>query len=154
MRLIAFLLLLTCTALASAPLNAAAQETAPLQVNARVWVGSNDMGASFERRIRPGDAMMSARVRNLPSGETALVSLHFNYKINADFALDEIISLIVISIEDRAGHEFSRSTIDPNEINLNPNRAALDYSATLYTANVPHPESGYVVHVRVFGNYE
>ena len=32
----------------------------------------------------------------------------------------------------RAGNEFSRVTIDPNTVPLNPNRAPLYYSATLY----------------------
>jgi hypothetical protein len=36
-------------------------------------------------------------------------------------------------------------------VNLNPNRATLSYRATLYQ---PTTDSGYVVRVRVFGNYE
>jgi hypothetical protein len=38
-----------------------------------------------------------------------------------------------VSTSDRVGNEFSRITIDPNTVQLNPNRAPLPYSATLYT---------------------
>ncbi len=81
------------------------------------------------------------------------MKLHFNYKTDADIALDEIISLIVISLENSSGIEIARATIDPNDVNLNPKRVPLHYSATLYK-----PEhaatAGYIVRVRVYGNYE
>ncbi len=138
----------------AAPLAAVAQQTPPLQVDARVRAeGTGRLAATFERQIRPGLATVSGRVRNLPGGETALVKLHFNYKTDADIALDEIISLIVISLENSSGIEVARATIDPNNVNLNPNRVPLHYSATLYK-----PEhaatAGYIVRVRVYGNYE
>jgi hypothetical protein len=137
-----------------APLPSFAQGGPPLQVNVRVPAKPNGFGAFFQRRIEPGEATVSGRVRNLPGGDTTLVTLRFIYKTNADFALDEIISRIVISIEDSAGNEFSRVTIDPNTVNLNPNRVPLYYSATLYTPPLTSPHERYTVHVRVFGNYE
>ena len=52
-----------------------------------------------------------------------------------------------------AGIDFSRVTIDPNTVLLNPNRPPLYYSATLYRP----PRDGrrlYFVRIQVFGNYE
>ncbi len=140
--------------LSAAPMALMAQEAPPLQVDARVRAdGSGRVAATFERQIKPGLAKVSGRVRNLPGGETALVRLRFDYDTTADFALDEIISLIVISLENSSGNEVARATIDPNEVNLNPKRVPLHYSATLYK-----PEhaaaNGYIVRVRVYGNYE
>ena len=89
----------------------------------------------------------------MPGGETVLVSLRFDYNSDADIALDELINQIVVSTSDKAGNEFSRVTIDPNTVPLNPNRAPLYYSATLY-----HPprngRSLYLARIQVFGNYE
>jgi hypothetical protein len=136
------------------PLRAIAQADAPLQLDVRVPVKQNGLGASFQRRLEPGGATVAVRVRNLPGRETALVSLMFNYRINADFALDELISLIIITIEDSAGGEFSRATIDPSTIPLNPNREPLSYAASLYTPTQQHARAGYTVRVQVFGNYE
>lgn len=133
---------------------AGAQENPPLQVDARVRAdGTGRVAASFQRRIQPGVATMSALVRNLPNGDTALVKLHFDYKIDADVALDEIISLIVISLENAHGTEVARTTIDPNSVNLNPNRVPLHYSTTLYKP-AHAATNGYIVRVRLFGNYE
>jgi hypothetical protein len=89
----------------------------------------------------------------LPGGETTVVTLRFDHRTNADIALDEIISQIVISVEDANGTVFSITTIDPNTIPLNPNRAPLYYSATLYTPQVTG-RAGYIAHVQVYGNYE
>jgi hypothetical protein len=136
------------------PLVAVAQDLPPLQVDVRVPAKATGIGALFQRQIEPGEATVSGRVRNLPGGETALVTLRFDYKTNADFALDEIIGLIVISIEDSEGNEFSKVTIDPNTVNLNPNRVPLSYSATLYTPDQTGPRGSYTVHIQVFGNYE
>jgi len=61
---------------------------------------------------------------------------------------------IVILIEDQDGNEFSTVTIDPNTINLNPNRVPLRYSATLYTPIIERGGNGYTVQIQVFGNYE
>ena len=131
-----------------------AQIGAPLQVDVRVRVKSNHgFGASFERQLDPGAATVEGRIHNLPGGETAVVTLRFDYRTNADIALDEIISQIVISIEDANGNAFSITTIDPNTIPLNPNRAPLYYSATLYTPRVTR-RAGYIAHVQVYGNYE
>src|SRR5439155_26801835 len=107
----------------------------------------------FRARLEGGGAMLRGSVLNLPGGETALVLLHFDYSTAADIALDELISQIVISTSDRAGNEFSRVTIDPNTAPLNPNRASLYYSATLYRP----PRDGrrlYIARIQVFGNYE
>jgi len=79
--------------------------------------------------------------------------LHFDYNTDADIALDELISQIVVSTSDKAGNEFSRVTIDPNTVPLNPTRAALHYSVTLYRL----PRGGrnlYIARIQVFGNYE
>jgi hypothetical protein len=110
-----------------------AQIGPPLQVDVRVRVKSNHgFGASFERQLDPGAATVEGRIHNLPGGETAVVTLRFDYRTNADFALDEIISQIVISIENANGNAFSIATIDPNTIPLNPNRAPL-YTPPLFT---------------------
>jgi hypothetical protein len=141
---------------ALAPLAAFAQEEPPLQlqVDARVRVnGNRPVGANFGRRIEPGNATVRGRVLNLEGGETALVTLRFDYPSDAPIALDEIVSRIVISIEDADGGEFSTVAIDPNNINLNPNRVPLTYSATLYIPENAR-RNGYVARVQVFGNYE
>lgn len=132
-----------------------AQEGPPLQVDVRVRVRSNyGQGAFFERQIEGGAATVAGRVHNLPGGETALVTLRFDYRTKADVALDELVAQIVISIEDTDGNQFSIVTIDPNTVPLNPNRASLYYSATLYAPNVARHGEGYVARVQVYGNYE
>ena len=131
---------------------AVAQEGPPLQLDVRVFVKrQEDIGAVFKRRLQPGDATVATRVRNLPGDDTARVMLHFDYKTDADIALDQIISRIVIAFEDAEGNEWSRSVIQPNEIHLNPNRVPLYYSATLYK---PPGTGRYIVRLKVFGNYE
>jgi hypothetical protein len=136
-------------------LNAIAQEQAPLQADVRVLVKNKpNASVSFKKMLEGGEATVKGIVHNLPGGDTAHVFLEFNYRINADIALDEIISLIVISIEDTAGNEFSRVTIDPNTVNLNPNRVPLNYSATLYKPERTGGENVYFARVQVFGNYE
>lgn len=135
----------------TAPLVSLAQDAPPLQTDVRVAAKPTGLAASFKRKLSPGDATMSATVHNMPGDQTAFVALQFDYRIKADIALDQIISRIVILIEDTAGNEFSRCTIEPNEVHLNPNRVPLYYSATLYK---PSPRTRYVVRVQVFGNYE
>jgi hypothetical protein len=130
------------------------QEQSPLQADVQGRVNHSDRRVvPFRARLEGGEAIVRGSVQNLPGGETVLVSLHFDYSSNADIALDELISQIVISTSDNAGNEFSRITIDPNTVPLNPNRAPLYYSATLY-----HPprngRSLYLVRIQVFGNYE
>jgi hypothetical protein len=131
-----------------------AQGGPPLQVDVRLRVKSNHgLGASFERQIMGGAATVAGRIHNLPGGETTLVMLRFDYRTKADIALDELISQIVVSIEDANGNEFSTTTTDPNAIPLNPNRAPLYYSITLYTPRITRGE-GYIAHIQVYGNYE
>lgn len=148
---------ITLTALLAALVCAAAQaQDTPQQVNVRAKVRADrPVGAVFRRPVEQGQlARLRGAVINQPDGETALVNLRFSYRIPPDtIALDEIIDLIIISIEDSTGAEFSTVSIDPNDVNLNPNRVPLDYSATLY---IPEDalENGYFVRVRVFGNYE
>src|SRR5205823_5783844 len=109
------------------------QEQSPLQADVQVRINYNDRRrVPFRARLEGGEATVRGSVQNLPGRETVLVSLHFDYSTDADIALDELISQIVISTSDRAGNEFSRVAIDPNTIPLNPNRAPLYYSATLY----------------------
>ena len=133
---------------------ATGQEQAPLQADVQVRVNSHDRRlVHFRASLEGGEATVRGTVQNLPGGETVLVSLHFDYSTPADIALDEIISQIVISTSDKTGNEFSRVTIDPNTIPLNPNRVPLYYSATLY-----HPprdgQRFYIARIQVFGNYE
>jgi hypothetical protein len=130
------------------------QEQSPLQADVQVRVNHGDRRlVPFHARLEGGGATVRGSVQNLPGGETLLVSLRFDYNSDADIALDELISQIVVSTSDNAGNEFSRITIDPNTVPLNPNRAPLYYSATLY-----HPprngRSLYLARIQVFGNYE
>jgi hypothetical protein len=131
-----------------------AQEQSPLQADVQVRVNHGDRRVvPFHARLEGGGATVRGSVQNLPGGETLLVSLRFDYNSDADIALDELISQIVVSTSDNAGNEFSRITIDPNTVPLNPNRAPLYYSATLYHP----PRNGrrvYLVRIQVFGNYE
>jgi len=130
------------------------QEQPPLQADVQVRVKFNDKRpVLFRTSLEGGGATLRGSVLNLPSGETALVSLRFDYNSDADIALDELISQIVVSTSDKAGNEFSRVTIDPNTVSLNPNRAPLYYSGTLYHP----PRNGrnlYLARIQVFGNYE
>ena len=130
------------------------QEQSPLQADVQLPVKYNDKRpVPFRARLEGGGATLRGSVLNLQGGETVLVSLHFDYNTDADIALDELISQIVVSTSDRAGNEFSRVTIDPNTVSLNPNRAPLYYSATVYRP----PRDGrrlYFGRVQVFGNYE
>ena len=125
-----------------------------MQADVQVPIKYNDKRpVQFRARLEGGGATLRGSVQTLPGGETALVTLHFDYSTDADIALDELISQIVISTSDRAGNEFSRVTIDPNTVPLNSNRAPLYYSATLYK-----PPRGnrnlYIARIQVFGNYE
>ena len=133
---------------------AVAQEQSPLQAGVQVEIKYNDKRpVLFRTRLEGGGAVLRGSVQNLRGGGTALVLLHFDYNTDADIALDELISQIVVSTSDKAGNEFSRVTIDPNTVPLNPNRAPLHYSVTLYRP----PRGGrnlYIAGIQVFGNYE
>ena len=132
-----------------------AQGSAPLQVEALVRVQRNHgAGPFFQHAIGNGLAAVRGRVHNLPGGQTILVTLKFDYRTDADIALDEIISQIVISSEDRAGNQVSVVTIDPNSVHLNPNRVPLYYFATLYKPFDSGGRNGYQVRIQIFGNYE
>ena len=150
-RLIATLVpLLACLA----GRTAVAQGQSPLQADVQVRVNYNTQtSVPFRSRLEGGGATVKGAVVNVPGSETVTIRLRFNYRTNADIALDEIISQIIVSTSDAGGNEFSRVTIDPNTVPLNPNRASLSYSATLYKP----PRSGrnaYIAAVQVFGNYE
>lgn len=127
----------------------AAWAQCPSDVQADVSVPLAPGKARFEQKLAPGDARMVGRVRPQRGGETVRVDLGFDYRIPEDtIAFDEIICEIEVTIEDALGNEVSRARIDPNDINLNPNRVPLFYSATLYTGE------GTSARVRVRGNYE
>ena len=137
------------------PLTAAAQEQAPLQADVQVRVKNKAAAtASFRSLLEGGEAFVKGTVQNLPGGDTALIELKFNYPTDFDIALDEIISQIVISLEDANGNLSSTVTIDPNTINLNPNRVPLHYSATLYRPPRIAGRNFYIARIQVFGNYE
>ena len=131
-----------------------AQEQSPLQADLRVRVDYNDRGlVSFRAGLEGGEATLRGTVQNLPWGETSFIQLHFDYRTDADIALDELISQIVIWTNDRTGNEFSKVLIDPNSVPLNPNRVPLHYARTIYKPP-RNNRTSYVVRIQVFGNYE
>ena len=150
-RFIAAALLLSCFVSKISP---AQEQSPPLQADVRVRVNYTDRGVvSFRAVLEGGEATLRGTVQNLPGGETSLVQLHFDYRTDANIALDELISQIVIWTIDRTGNEFSKVVIDPNTVPLNPNRASLHYTGTVYKPYRDNRTS-YVVRVQVFGNYE
>lgn len=131
-----------------------AQEQPPLQADVRIRVNYNERGpVSFRAVLEGGEAMLRGTVQNFPGGETSLVQLHFDYRTDANIALDELISQIVIWTNDRTGNEFSKVTIDPNSVPLNPNRVRLHYAGTVYKPP-RNNRTFYVVGIQVFGNYK
>ena len=139
------------------PLIAAlAQERAPVQTNTVVRVSSAKTWVTipFSGQLDGGPATFTGSVSNLPGGDTAFIALKFDYRTSADFALDEIIARIAITVEDFDGNVFSTATINPNTIHLNPNRVPLYHSATLYRPELSRRYPAYTVRVKIFGNYE
>jgi hypothetical protein len=131
-----------------------AQEQPPVQADVRVRVDYNDRRVvSFRAVLAGGEATLLGMVQNLPGGETSLVQLHFDYRTDANIALDELISQIVIWTSDRTGSEFSKVIIDPNSVPLNPNHVPLRYAGTVYKPP-RNNRTSYVVRIQVFGNYE
>jgi hypothetical protein len=103
----------------------------------------------FVRQIPPGDARVVGRVTPQRGRETVRVELGFDYRIPEDLiAFDEIICAIEVEVVDDAGEVLARSLIDPDAINLNPNRVPLFFAMTLYSGE------GTGVRVRIRGNYE
>jgi hypothetical protein len=136
------------------PIGLAQEQSPPLQADVRVRVGYSERGpVSFRAVLEGGEATLRGNVQNLPSGETSLVQLHFDYRTDASIALDELISQVVIWTSDRSGNEFSKVTIDPNFVPLNPNRVPLHYAGTVYRPPRGN-RTAYVVRIQVFGNYE
>jgi hypothetical protein len=137
-----------------APQVVPAQEQAPLQADVRVRVNYSDRDlVSFRTLLEGGEATLRGTVQNFPGRETSFVQLHFDYRTDADIALDELISQIVIWTSDGSGNEFSKVTIDPNFVPLNPNRVPLHYAGTVYKPP-RNNRTAYVVRIQVFGNYE
>ncbi|PYM01374.1 MAG: hypothetical protein DMF19_06710 [Verrucomicrobia bacterium] len=69
------------------------QEQSPLQADVQVRVKYNDKRpVLFHARLESGGATLRGSVQNLSGGETALVSLRFDYNSDADIALDELTS--------------------------------------------------------------
>jgi len=149
-RFVVGALLLGCFALQIVP----GQEQSPLQADLRLRVNYNERDlVSFRAVLEGGEAILRGTVQNLPGGETSLIQLHFDYRTDANIALDELISQIVIWTNDRTGNEFSKVTIDPNSVPLNPNPVRLHYSGTVYKPP-RNNRTFYVVSIQVFGNYE
>jgi len=141
-RSLAALVLFVATAAAGQELQLDVTATVPAERKAT---------ARFHAPIEPGDATLSGVARNLRGGAVQ-VDLTFRYKLPPDtIAFDEVIERIEVTTETLGGDVFLASVIDSQLIPLNPNRTPLFYRVTLY-----HPEEvdGYVVRVRVFGNYE
>jgi len=134
--------------------NVLAQDQFPLQADVRIRVDYNDRGlVSFRALLGGGEATLRGTVQNLPGGETSFVQLHFDYRTDADIALDKLISQIVIWTSDRTGNAFSKVVIDPNSVPLNPNRVPLHYAGTVYKPP-RNNRTSYDVRIQVFGNYE
>jgi hypothetical protein len=131
-----------------------AQEQPPLQADVRVRINYSDRSpVPFRTVLEGGEATLRGTVQNLPGSETSFVQLHFDYRTDANIALDELISQIVIWTSDRIGNEFSKVTIDANSVPLNPNRVPLHYAATVYKPP-RNNRTAYIVRIQVSGNYE
>jgi hypothetical protein len=147
MRTAACLPLLTVLAAVSP----AAAQLAPLQASVATQV-AGDAGASRElfATLDGGMARVHARITNRDDLRTATAVVRFTYTVPPDtIALDEIVDRIAVAVRTAAGERFSRASLDPHEINLNPNSSSLAYRLTLY-----RPAGAYRVRIRVFGNYE
>ncbi len=123
----------------------------PLQANVTIPMPI-DPGASnnYSSALGGGGATVSGTVRNQLDGNAVQVDLLFDYRTDDAIFFDEIIVRIEISTENASG-TYGFASIDPNYVNLNPNRVSLSYRATLY---FPTEAIGYVGRVKVFGNYE
>ena len=64
---------------------------------------------SFRAQLDGGPAKLTGSVSNLPGGETALVALQFDYRVNADFALAYSTEITIwLMISSRAKSAFTR----------------------------------------------
>ena len=155
--MIARLALTLCLLVGLGEFDALAQTGPPLQVDAVVRVKSKNRTdlEKFRARVEPGTATVEGSVENLPRGDTALVTLKFDYKIPpGNVVFDELISTIEVSIYDAQGNVVSAATIDAQYVHLNPNRVPLFYTLTLYTPPSGTASTPYFARIRVFGNYE
>jgi hypothetical protein len=85
--------------------------------------GENGATRELSSVLAGGGARVRALVTNRDDLRTATVALRFTYHVPPDtIALDEIVDRIVVEFRTPAGERFSRATIDPNEVNLNPER--------------------------------
>ncbi|NWG04414.1 MAG: hypothetical protein HXY44_16295 [Syntrophaceae bacterium] len=106
----------------------------------------------FKTPIQGGPATLTGTIRNLQGKETVRVDLMLDYTIpQGTIAFDELIHEIEITTKTQDGEIFGSVIIDAQLIPLNPNRAPLFYCTTLY---YPQESKTYLVHIRVFGNYE
>lgn len=106
----------------------------------------------FKTPIQGGPATLTGTIRNLQGKETVRIDLMLDYTIpQGTIAFDELIHEIEITTETQDGEIFGSVIIDTQLIPLNPNRAPLFYCTTLY---YPKSSKTYLVHIRVFGNYE
>jgi hypothetical protein len=70
---------------------------------------------------------------------TAVVHLRFTYRVApGTIALDEIINRIVVETLTLTGEAVGRIAVDPNDVNLKPERVLASYRLTIY-----RPEGDY-----------
>lgn len=80
-------------------------------------------------RMAAGSLPRTPFAKRYSAGEASLAS---RYNVPDDtIVFDEIISAIIVTVEDSNGAQIAISRVDPNWISLNPNRATLGFSLTL-----------------------
>ncbi len=146
MKLRAFLLI----ALLAAPVISYGQI---LQVDLSIPMSAKPLShEEFKTTIKGGTAILAGTALNLLTGETVLIDLALCYRTpRGTIAYDELIQGIEIAAETKDGEILGTVFLDTQLIPLNPNRASLFYRTTLY---YPKDSKGYIIHIRVYGNYE
>jgi|WetSurMetagenome_2_1015567.scaffolds.fasta_scaffold229145_2 hypothetical protein len=124
-----------------------------LQVDLSIPMSTKPLShEEFKTTIIGGSAILAGTALNLLTGETVLIDLALYYRIpRGTIAYDELINGIEVTTETQEGEILGTVILDTQLIPLNPNRASLFYRTTLY---YPKDSKVYIVHIRVFGNYE